>query len=166
MRTVLYYRCYDKVVVYCFVLLLIFIKTFHQANATEQEPKKFDNSILTIVTPHAKHSFLVKVAVSVDERQQGLMGRQSMPMNWGMLFDFKHSQKVHMWMKNTNISLDMLFIDKKGIIGAIVLNTVPHSTDIISSPHLARAVLELNAGTISRLNIKVGDRIIHQIFQR
>ena len=165
-KTVLYCRLYVKVVISCFVLMLIFTQTLHQVNATEQEPTKFDNSVLTIVTPHASHIFLVEVAISVFDRQQGLMGRRSMPQNWGMLFDFKHPQKVHMWMKNTNIPLDMLFIDEKGKIGAIAKNTVPHSTDIISSPHPARAVLELNAGTISRLNIKVGDRVIHQIFQR
>ena len=145
--------------------MVIFIQTLHQVNANELESNKYANSILTIVTPHARHSILVEVAISADERQQGLMGRRSMPLDWGMLFDFGHLQIIHMWMKNTNIPLDMLFIDEKGNISAIAGNTVPYSTDIISSPHPARAVLELNAGTISRLKIKVGDTIVHQIFQ-
>ena len=86
-----------------------------------------------------------------------------MPADRGMLFDFGYLQIIYMWMKNTHIPLDMVFLDQVGNINFIATNTIPFSTYIISSFRPARAVLELNGGTISRLNIKVGDKVFHQI---
>ena len=92
------------------------------------------------------------------------MFRQEMPVNVGMLFDFKRDSKVSMWMVNTYIPLDMLFIKKDGSIASIVEHTKPLSTSKIRSKQRIRAVLEVNAGTASRLGIKPGDRVRHSIF--
>ena len=106
-----------------------------------------------------------EVAQSIVQRQQGLMERQEMPADRGMLIDFGSLQLIHMWMKNTYIPLDMIFLDEVGSISAIVSNTTPFSTTVILSPGPARAVLELNGGIVSRLRIKVGDKVFHRIFQ-
>jgi len=148
-----------------FIFTLTIIESSDYAYSSEKEPILFEDSELIIATPHGRYIFWVEVAQSAVQRQQGLMGRQGMRADRGMLFDFGFLQIIHMWMKNTHIPLDMLFIDESGNIGAIAANTMPYSTTIISSPRPARAVLELNAGTISRLKIKVGDQILHQIFQ-
>jgi len=154
-----------QTVVCCSILVQIFIQISTHLHASEQKSTLYKVSKLSIVTSSVRHNFLVEVAKSASQRQRGLMGRQKLLLDRGMLFDFVLPQKINMWMKHTHIPLDMLFIDEFGKIITIVSNTVPNSETIISSPHPARAVLELNAGTISRLKIKVGDKIIHQIFQ-
>jgi uncharacterized membrane protein (UPF0127 family) len=81
-----------------------------------------------------------------------------------MLFDFKTPSPISMWMKNTFIPLDMVFIDPKGRIINIAEHTVPHSLDPVGAAAPARAVLELNGGTASRLGIRPGDRVVFPIF--
>jgi uncharacterized membrane protein (UPF0127 family) len=81
-----------------------------------------------------------------------------------MLFDFKNDQSISMWMQNTYISLDMLFIQANGVISHIVENTEPLSTRLISSNGVVRGVLEINAGVVKSLQIKVGDRITQPLF--
>jgi len=121
-------------------------------------------STLTIQAASGTHSFSVEVADTPERRALGLMHRRSMPANAGMLFDFKSDQPVSMWMRNTIIPLDMLFIARDGRIVNIVERTVPFSETGIPSQGPVRAVLELNAGTASRLGIKPGDRVKHPIF--
>ena len=87
------------------------------------------------------------------------MYRTYMPVNQGMLFDFEYPQKITMWMKNTYIPLDMLFIDNDGVIVSIAANTEPMSTETISSGQEVRAVLEVNANQAETHGIKVGDRV-------
>ena len=152
--------------IFCsFVLLLLILGSSDQAKSSEDESIAFETSELTIVTADRRCHFVVEIAQSAAQRQQGLMGRQEMHADRGMLLNFGSLQLVHMWMKNTYIPLDMLFLDEVGKINAIADNTKPFSTDVISSPNLARAVLELNGGTVSRLRIKVGDKVLHRIFQ-
>ena len=93
------------------------------------------------------------------------MYRRSMAANAGMLFDYGSMRHIRMWMKNTYLPLDMIFIDSKGKIINIVERTIPHSLSVISSRGRVRAVLELNSGTASRLGINEGDRVIHSIFR-
>lgn len=88
------------------------------------------------------------------------MHRETLAAEAGMLFDFGQPSPVSMWMKNTYIPLDMLFITEAGEIQSIRENTTPLSTDIISSTGRVRYVLEVNAGTVERMNIKVGNRVI------
>jgi uncharacterized protein len=82
-----------------------------------------------------------------------------------MLFDFKQEQPIMMWMKNTPLSLDMIFIRSDGIIVRIAENTTPQSTQTIPSGRPARAVLEVIAGTSRKLGIVAGDRVVHPMFQ-
>jgi uncharacterized membrane protein (UPF0127 family) len=157
-------RPYVRGVFFSFVLVLTSAGLPDQANSTETELITFETSELTIITASGRHHFWVEIAKSIVQRQQGLMKRQEMPADRGMLLDFGFPQMVHMWMKNTHIPLDMIFLDEIGSITAIAANTTPFSTTVIPSPGDTRAVLELNGGTVSRLRIKVGDKILHWIF--
>ncbi|MFC1459660.1 DUF192 domain-containing protein [Microvirga arabica] len=113
-----------------------------------------------------KQSFRVEVARNDADRAQGLMYRRSMPGDQGMLFDFGRVEPVSMWMQNTYLPLDMLFIRPDGTIARIAANTEPLSTRTIPSGEPVLAVLELNAGTAAKLGIKPGDRVEHPIFKR
>ena len=121
---------------------------------------------LTIVTSSGPQAFQVEVARNDADRAQGLMYRRSMPANQGMLFDFGRVAPVSMWMQNTYLSLDMLFIRPDGSIARIAENTEPLSTRTIPSGEPVLAVLELNAGTAARLGIRPGDRVEHPLFKR
>jgi len=113
-----------------------------------------------------RHSFKVEVARNDADRAQGLMYRRAMPADQGMLFDFAKVAPVSMWMQNTYLPLDMLFVRPDGTIARIAANTEPLSTQTIPSGEPVLAVLELNAGTAARLNIKPGDRLEHPLFKR
>ena len=110
------------------------------------------------------HDFQVEIAETSEQRAQGLMFRRQMAGDAGMLFLFGGSKERAMWMKNTFIPLDMLFIDEAGEIVRIEQRTVPQSLRAIVSGQPVSAVLELNAGTTSRLGINPGDRVIHPAF--
>lgn len=122
---------------------------------------------LSIVTQGGqRQGFQVEVARNDADRAQGLMYRRSMAPERGMLFDFGRVEPVSMWMQNTYLSLDMLFIRPDGTIARIAANTEPLSTRTIPSGEPVLAVLELNAGTAAKLGIKPGDRVDHSIFKR
>lgn len=122
---------------------------------------------LSVVTQGGqRQSFQVEVARNDADRAQGLMYRRSMAQDRGMLFDFGRVEPISMWMQNTYIPLDMLFIRKDGTVARIAANTEPLSTRTIPSGEPVLAVLELNAGTAARLGIKPGDRIEHSLFRR
>jgi uncharacterized membrane protein (UPF0127 family) len=112
-----------------------------------------------------RHVFHVEVARTHDQRAQGLMYRRSMPADHGMLFDFERVEPVSMWMQNTYIPLDMLFIRPDGTIARIASNTEPLSTRTIPSGEPVLSVLELNAGVASRLGIRPGDKVEHPLFK-
>lgn len=119
---------------------------------------------LKVETAGGVRDFTVEIAQTPEDQATGLMYRREMAPNAGMLFIYPAVSRVTMWMKNTLLPLDMLFIDQDGRIKHIVERTVPHSTELIGSNGPVRAVLELNAGTASRLGIKVGDRVVHRAF--
>ena len=129
-----------------------------------QTPTTFERSTLTIQTERGSHKFDVELASTPDQLSFGLMYRRSLAVDAGMLFDYSRPKKVAMWMKNTLIPLDMVFIDAVGKVVHISERTVPKSLRTISSHVPVRAVLELNGGTVARLKIKNGDRIRHDIF--
>jgi len=108
--------------------------------------------------------FAVELARTPRQLSRGLMFRDAMAPGHGMLFDFGRERPVAMWMRNTPIPLDMLFIDALGRIRGIAADAVPFSEAVILSPGPVRAVLELNAGTVRRLGIATGDRVLHGIF--
>lgn len=109
-------------------------------------------------------SLRVEVATTPQQQQQGLMFRQSMPHDQGMIFFFNQPKIVSMWMRNTYIPLDMLFIDKQGLIIAIQTRVIPQSDNLIVSPKPSAAVLEINGGASDKFGIQVGDRVLHPFF--
>ena len=121
---------------------------------------------LTIQTASGPRQFQVEVVRDDAERMQGLMYRRSMAADRGMLFDFVRVEPVSMWMQNTYIPLDMLFIRPDGTVARIAQDTEPLSTRVIPSGEPVLSVLELNAGTSRRLGIKAGDRVEHPLFKR
>ena len=92
------------------------------------------------------------------------MFRRSLAPDAGMLFDYKQPTVATMWMRNTLIPLDMLFVDVKGRIVNIQQRTIPQSDDLIAAAAPVRAVIELNGGTAGRLGIVPGDQVVHPIF--
>jgi uncharacterized membrane protein (UPF0127 family) len=95
----------------------------------------------------------------------GLQHRRVLAADAGMLFDYRQSRPVAMWMKNTHLPLDMLFIDAAGRVARVARHTVPLSLTPIPSGEPVRAVLELNAGVTRLLGIQAGDRVEHPIFK-
>ncbi|MGE4219596.1 MAG: DUF192 domain-containing protein [Alphaproteobacteria bacterium] len=132
--------------------------------AFAQEVEPFERSSLAIESAKGRHAFSVEVARSVRQQAQGLMYRRDMAADHGMLFDYNPPRRVAMWMKNTFIPLDMLFIGADGRIVSIAQRTLPQSLDLIDFAGPVRGVLELNAGTVARLGIATGDRVVHPIF--
>lgn len=117
----------------------------------------------TLVTRSGEHRVDIEVADTPDEREHGLMNRQSMPADAGMLFDFGIDRPVTMWMKNTYLPLDMVFMDASGTVTHIAVNAQPLSLDLIESDGPVRYVLELNGGAAARYGLKVGDRLKHPL---
>jgi uncharacterized membrane protein (UPF0127 family) len=124
----------------------------------------FEKSSLTIDTARGPQRFTVELALSPHQQQQGLMFRQQLAPDAGMLFVFPQPQPTAFWMKNTLIPLDMLFIAADGRIADIHERAVPLSEASIPSAVPVKAVLELNGGTVDRLGIKVGDVVHHAAF--
>lgn len=121
---------------------------------------------LVAVTSKGEFTYHVELAVSGEQRSRGLMFRKQMPKDYGMLFGFDRTQRISMWMKNTYLPLDMIFMRIDGTIAHIVENTTPHSLSIISSRFPVRFVLELNAGEVSRAGMKPGQILKHAIFAK
>ena len=144
--------------------LLVIVSLFLMYNLGEVSASM--KSELSIITSNgSKHNFLVEVARTEEEKKIGLMFRRTLAKNAGMLFLYKREALRLMWMKNTFIPLDILFIDKKGVIKRVVKRTTPHSLATISSRKSVLAVLELRGGITSSLEIKKGDRIEHPAFK-
>jgi len=140
-----------------FFAALAFLAAVPVARAASVQP-------LEIATKSGVHVFSVEMATTEEEKQNGLMWRKELPDGKGMLFDFSPEQQISMWMKNTYIPLDMIFIRADGRILRIAENTEPLSTKIISSGGLARGVLEVIAGTAQKYGIQPGDRVAHPLF--
>ena len=144
--------------------LVVIVSLFLMYNLCEVSASV--KSELSIITSNgSKHNFLVEVAKTEEEKKIGLMFRKTLAKNAGMLFLYKREALRLMWMKNTFIPLDILFIDKNGVIKRVVKRTIPHSLASISSRQSVLAVLELRGGITSSLEIKKGDRIEHPAFK-
>lgn len=114
---------------------------------------------LTINSAAGSHTIMVEVAVTRDEQMTGLMFRRSLGADEGMIFIYPQDQEITMWMRNTYIPLDMIFLRRDGTVLRIERNTEPLSERMISSGDRARAVVEMAAGSARRLGIEPGDRI-------
>ncbi|MBB4956107.1 uncharacterized membrane protein (UPF0127 family) [Agrobacterium vitis] len=121
----------------------------------------FSKGQAVVETPSGQqHVLQVEYAMTAEEREQGLMGRTSLKPDEGMIFDFSRTQQAIMWMKNTPLSLDMLFVDEKGVVTHIAKRTTPYSEDLIPSEGLVRYVIELNGGRAEALGIQKGSRFV------
>lgn len=121
---------------------------------------------LTIVTRTGRHAFEVELAREAEAQARGLMFRRHLPQDRGMLFDYAGSRPITMYMRNTYLPLDMVFIRGDGTVARIEADTEPLSERLIPSGEPVRAVLELNAGTAARLGLAPGDRVEHPSFRR
>ena len=124
------------------------------------KPVTFGREMVTIRSGGKAHKFLVELALSRRQHAQGLMFRRRMAPDAGMLFVYSREEPTAMWMKNTFIPLDMLFITRDGTVRRIEERTVPMSEAVISSGGPVVAVLELNAGTASRLGLRPGGKVV------
>jgi uncharacterized membrane protein (UPF0127 family) len=120
----------------------------------------FKIGVVTLETGSGAHRITVELATDPQQREQGLMFRPTLGKDAGMLFLYAGEQPVSMWMKNTLIPLDMLFIHGDGTIASIRERAVPQSLETISSEGMVKAVLELNGGTVARLAVKPGDKVV------
>lgn len=121
---------------------------------------------LVIETRGGPQVFAVEIADTDETRRTGLMFRTDLAADAGMLFDFGESRIVTMWMRNTPLPLDMIFITDAGRIAHIAENTVPGSEALISSRYPVASVLEVNAGIVAARGIAVGDQVTHPIFAK
>jgi uncharacterized membrane protein (UPF0127 family) len=133
--------------------------------SARQLDRAFSRSTLQIATPDARlHKFKVWVADDAARRARGLMFVEHLDEDSGMLFIYPQVQPISMWMKNTHIPLDMLFVGADGRVEHVVENTTPMSLESIESKAAVRGVIELNGGVAARLKIRPGARVIHPAF--
>lgn len=120
---------------------------------------------IAVDTNSGRKTFTVEVASDPQSQQHGLMFRRELAPDEGMLFDFHDPMMLTFWMKNTFLSLDMLFIRADGTISTIAADTIPLTTTPVPSAEPVRAVLELNGGRAQQLGIHSGDRVRAAIFR-
>ena len=125
----------------------------------------FPRSALTISSGAGAQRFDIWLANTPQQQSQGLMFVRDLPASQGMLFINREPRPMSMWMKNTFIPLDMLFIDVRGRVVRIVARTTPHSLDTLSEPTPVKAVLELRGGECAVRGIKIGDLVHHSAFR-
>ncbi|MBL4601334.1 MAG: DUF192 domain-containing protein [Emcibacteraceae bacterium] len=156
------YFNYLKFFLFSLFLSLVFVLCL---TAVTQAQEKFPQGELSIKTTTHSYDFEIELALDDSHRQYGLMFRDSLAEMSGMLFVYDRKRNLSMWMKNTFIPLDIIFIDNQGKIINIAKSTQPRSLSIIRSKKAAKAVLELNGGLTDKLEIAVGDEIIHATFK-
>ena len=130
------------------------------ALAQSGKPQRLDTEPLTVVTATGSHLFTVEIADDPHEQAIGLMHREEMAADHGMLFDFGPPRIVTMWMKNTLISLDMVFVRPDGTVARVAERTEPLSLKTISSNEPVSHVLELRGGVARLIGLKPGDRLV------
>ena len=125
---------------------------------------QFKSGSVTIVTKFGDLNYRVEVADTAYLKSIGLMYRSSLPVDQGMLLLNQKPQRLNIWMKNTFIPLDIIYIDTDRYIVKIVENAQPESTTVMPSDGKVKAVLELNAGQVRKQEIAVGDRVTYQVY--
>lgn len=133
--------------------------TASQGVALERSAAGLEQVTLTVDSRGKKHNFVVEVARTADEQTMGLMNRQSLAPDRGMIFPYDPARPASFWMKNTLIPLDLIFVRPDGTIGSIAANAVPLSLDPIPSGEPVAAVLEIAGGRSSELGIGPGDKV-------
>ncbi|MGI9408323.1 MAG: DUF192 domain-containing protein [Hyphomicrobiaceae bacterium] len=109
-------------------------------------------------------TFTIEIAATRESQAKGLMFRRSLAKKSGMLFVYEEPQIIHMWMRSTYIPLDMIFIDRTGLITKIARETEPFSEETIASGGNVTGVLEIAGGEAKALGIRTGDRVVHPHF--
>ena len=129
--------------------------------------ERYEKSEIFIETQNGVFPYTVEIASTNKQLETGLMNRDSLAPETGMLFDLSHvpNKITAMWMKDNKLALDMIFLTKEGVIYWIKENAKPYSEEYIVAPFPAAAVLEINAGDIAKHNISVGDHIKHDLFK-
>ena len=120
----------------------------------------FSNEKIEVSIYNKNITFNVEVAKTIEERRTGLMHRKKLLNNEGMLFIFPREKIIQLWMKNTYIPLDVIFISENKVIVDIKKNMEKLSETIVKSKVKSRYALEFNAGLINKLNIKIGDKVL------
>jgi uncharacterized membrane protein (UPF0127 family) len=147
------------------LIFLLVVSALHRLTFAAGLPEGMPESPLEIVTRGgAEHAFVVLEARSPEQRARGLMFVTELDPREGMLFDSGGIAMASMWMRNTPLPLDMLFIRSDGTISSIARETKPFSRTPVVSTEPVRAVLELLGGTCDRLGIEPGDRVRHRLF--
>jgi len=150
---------------YLFYLWFVLLVAFQTSALSEPLEEQSNLEHLIISTVSGEHKFQIELAQTSNQRRQGLQYRKNLSLNKGMLFVFDFIAPTRMWMKNTFISLDMLFLSSDGRIIKIAEKTDPLSLNAISSIDPVKGVLEISAGSAERLEIKEGDRVHHSAFR-
>ncbi len=132
---------------------------------SDAEARNFRRDTLTLLTAGGEKKIDIEVADNDADKAMGLMFRTTLADTAGMLFPYTPPQEIGMWMKNTYIPLDMVFIRADGIVHRIEVRTTPLSEAVISSGGIVSAVLELAGGAAERLGLRAGDRIVHPHFK-
>ncbi|MCW8085129.1 DUF192 domain-containing protein [Sabulicella glaciei] len=135
-----------------------------QPGVDRPQPKLPEERLAIVSRDGTRHEFRVEMAVRPEHQTIGMMFRTEMQPEEGMLFDWGAPRESTMWMRNTLIPLDMVFIAADGRVHRIHERAVPQSLATISSGGPVRATLELQGGTAERLNLRVGDRVEHRVF--
>jgi hypothetical protein len=147
------------------LMLAALPRTAHAQAQTQAQAQESGLEPLDFMTASGAHHFSVEVMRTPAQLERGLMFRRFMPADRGMLFDFQVEQPVMMWMKNTYIPLDMVFIKRNGMVASVAKNAEPLSERIIPSGASVYAVVELNAGTADRIGLATGDRVVQALFK-
>jgi uncharacterized membrane protein (UPF0127 family) len=150
------------------VLAALIAATIVLPAAAQQPPQMqtFPTSSLVIETQGGqRHPFRIELALTPAQQAQGLMWRERMDDDQGMLFINPVERMASFWMMNTLIPLDMVFVDRTGRIVHIHENAIPHDTTPIPSRYPVLGILEVNGGLTRRLGIRPGDRVVHDVFR-
>jgi uncharacterized membrane protein (UPF0127 family) len=160
----MFYRLTYCIIIFISFALLALPPVLASGAPLKPPTQGFTKATMKVKTGAAMLEFDAEIAQTPEQMQYGLMNRTELPDNYAMMFLFPDDRPRAMWMKDTPLPLDMLFIDKHGKILYIKHRATPNSTEEISFSTPARAVIEMPGGTAEKKNIQVGDSIIHPYF--
>jgi uncharacterized membrane protein (UPF0127 family) len=146
------------------IAALVADRAFAQPGVDRPQPRLPTERMVIATRDGRRLDFIVEMALTPDQQTIGLMFRTEVAANEGMIFDWGAPRESSMWMRNTLVPLDMLFIAADGRIHRIAERTVPLSLTPVNSGGPVRATLELQGGITERLDIRVGDRVLHRMF--
>lgn len=149
---------HKRIVMALFVIFTTTLGTLGQAGA-------FEESTLRVETENGSHTFQIEIARTPQEQALGLMHRRALADDYAMLFPFQRAREASFWMRDTYVSLDMVFIAEGGRVHRIERGTEPLSLRSVPSRGPVVAVLEFVSGTADRINLQTGDTVVHPLLQ-